>query len=488
VEVSGANAVYMIYTSGSTGRPKGVVVEHRNLVNIVRWTCAAYQIKESDRASQLAGVGFDVAVWEIWPYLTAGASVHIVGEDERADGSLLKEWIEEQGITLSYVPTPIAEVISQEPWGGKLRVMYIGGSQMKSRPRAGHGFTLYNHYGPTEATVLATAGEVKPAREADGLPSIGRAVMNTQVYILDRGMRPVPVGVAGELYIGGAGVARGYAGQAGLTAERFVPDPFTEEGGGRLYRTGDIGRHRSDGEIEFCGRVDQQVKIRGFRVELGEVEAVLAQHAGVREAVVVARGDRDENSRLVAYVVTDQSAPSTTELRSFLREYLPDYMLPATFVQLSELPLTSNGKVDRRRLPAPDLQNPDPKRAYIAPRTHTETLIAEIWAEVLGVARVGIEDDFFELGGHSLIATQVMSRIRKALQVELPLRRIFETPTVAGLAAESSRNEQTYQDTVINRRLDAAGAEEILSRLDELSDEEVYALLGDMVVEGEVSE
>ena len=277
------------------------------------------------------------------------------------------------------------------------------------------------------------ASAVGPAAGAD-LP-IGRPLPNTRIYVLDRQLHPVPVGVPGELYIGGDGLARGYLGRPGLTAERFVPDPFSAEPGARLYWTGDRARYLSDGNLEFLGRVDHQVKIRGFRLELGEVEAALADHPAVRECVVLAREDAPGHRRLVAYVVPVQpSVPSGRELRSFLQGRLPDHMVPSAFVLLDALPLTLNGKLDRRMLPAPDQTRPDLDEAFIGPRTPVEETIAGIWGEVLKVERVGVHDNFFELGGHSLLATQVIARVRAAFEVELALRALFEAPTVAGLA------------------------------------------------------
>jgi acyl-coenzyme A synthetase/AMP-(fatty) acid ligase/acyl carrier protein len=295
-----------------------------------------------------------------------------------------------------------------------------------------------NGYGPTETTTFATVHPVE-AGELNGSVPIGRPIANTRAYVLDPGLEPVPVGVAGELYLGGAGVARGYLGRPGLTAERFVPDPFGPalggEFGGRLYRTGDRVRWRADGSLEFLGRVDNQVKLRGHRVEPGEVEAVLGEHPAVRAAAVIAREDAPGEKRLVAYLVPEDPAPTMSELRRFLKERLPDFMVPAGFVLLESLPISPNGKLDRRALPAPDAGASGPEDDYVAPRTPVEELLATIWATVLRVDRVGVHSNFFELGGHSLMATQVISRIAASLGVELPLRAIFEAPTVAELAA-----------------------------------------------------
>jgi acyl carrier protein len=293
-------------------------------------------------------------------------------------------------------------------------------------------FHLVNHYGPTETTVVATAGVVDTQEETERLPSIGRPIHNTRIYLLDRRGQPVPQGVAGELYVGGAGVARGYLNRPELTAERFLPDPFRSDGES-MYRTGDQARYRSDGAIEFLGRLDNQVKIRGYRIEIGEIEEALSHHPEVLACAVSVREDGPEK-RLVGYVVP-RDGPSVSELRSFLKTTLPGYMIPPAFLFLDALPLTPNGKVDRRALPAPDQSRPDLEGAFQGPRNPVEETLAGIWAQVLGLERVGIHDNFFDLGGHSLLATQVFSRLRQAFRVGLPLRALFETPTIAALAA-----------------------------------------------------
>jgi acyl-coenzyme A synthetase/AMP-(fatty) acid ligase/acyl carrier protein len=302
---------------------------------------------------------------------------------------------------------------------------------------------LYNQYGPTEAHVVTAFSLEGTPDEWSALPPIGRPIANTQIHLLDQHLQPVPIGVPGELYIGGDGLARGYLRRPALTAERFVPNPFGGRPGTRLYRTGDVARYLPDGNIEFLGRADSQVKVRGFRIELGEIETVLEQHPAVRQCVALAREDTPGDSspvlgtgrRLVAYVVPKQMpGPTLSELRSFLKEKLPQYMLPSAFVFLDTLPLTPSGKVDRAALPAPDQIRPELEKTFVAPRTPVEIMLAEIWAKVLGLNEVGVHDDFFELGGHSLLATQVISRVRDALHVEIPLRSLFERPTVAGLA------------------------------------------------------
>jgi amino acid adenylation domain-containing protein len=435
---SADDLAYVIYTSGSTGTPKGVAVTHRSLVNLVSWHASSYGIEPGDRGAHIAPLGFDASVWELWPYLSSGASLVLPPEHVRTSPDELVEWLNDNGVSVTFVPTALVHELFSGGGHASLRARAIltGGDQLRVRPDGATRFELVNHYGPTEATVVASAGRV----DAGGTPpSIGRPIANTTVYILDRHGNPVPIGVPGELYVGGVGVARGYVNRAALTAERFVPDPFSGAAGARLYRTGDRCRYLSDGNLEFLGRVDHQVKVRGFRIEPGEIEACLAGHEKVRDAVVMAAGG-DRDKRLVAYVVSDD-APTTTELRAHVADTLPGHMVPAQFVVLDELPLTPNGKLDRAALPVPG-GRPELDAAYAAPRTPTEEILAGIWSDVLGVERVGLHDDFFELGGHSLVATQVAARVRAGLGVELPVRALFELPTVAALAMAVAQGDR----------------------------------------------
>jgi amino acid adenylation domain-containing protein len=434
---SGATArtlAYVIYTSGSTGTPKGVAVEHGGLASLCAWHARAFAVTPADRATQLASPGFDAAGWEVWPYLASGACVDVVPDEVRADPEGLRNWLVGRSISIAFVPTPVAEPMLALEWPREtsLRWLLVGGDRLRARPAADLPFFLSNNYGPTECTVVATSGGV----EAGGArtPSIGGPIAHTRAYVLDAGGRPLPVGVPGELYVGGVQVARGYLNRPRLTAQRFVPDPFGGEAGARLYRTGDRVRWLNDGTLEFLGRLDEQVKIRGFRIELGEIEVRLAEHPEVREAVVLAREDRPGDRRLVAYVMADHpDAVDVAALRAHVRQSVPEYMVPAAFVVLEALPLTPNGKLDRRALPAPDFASAEER--YTAPRTPAEEVLAGIWAEVLRLERVGVEENFFELGGHSLLATRVVSRIRAVFGVELPLRALFEGPTTAELAA-----------------------------------------------------
>ncbi len=423
------SAAYVIYTSGSTGTPKGVVVTHGGLANLVDWHLGEFAVTAADRATQLAGLGFDAAVWETWPYLAAGAALHLVAdEDERTSPEALQALLLERGITLAFVPTPLAEGMLGLEWprDAALRALLTGGDALRARPAAGAPFALVNNYGPTENTVVATSGAVGP--EGGGrAPGIGRPIRGVRAYVLDPGLNPVSMGVPGGLYLAGAGVARGYLGQAAMTAEAFVPCPFGEAGG-RMYATGDRVRWLAGGELEFLGRTDHQVKLRGFRIEPGEVESVLLRNARVRECVVVVRQDAG-GRRMVAYVA-GSGLPDAEALRTRLRESLPEYMVPGAFVALERLPLTSSGKVDRGALPDPAREDGGD---HAAPRTPAERALTEVWSEVLGVERVGIHDRFFELGGDSILAIRVATGARRAGLQLLP-RQLFEHATIAELA------------------------------------------------------
>ncbi len=434
--VTQRDLAYVIYTSGSTGWPKGVQLEQKGLLNLVYWHQRAFDVSWMDRVSQIAGPGFDASVWEVWPYLTAGASIHIPSDEIRALPDKLRDCLVSEAITISFVPTPLADSMMLLDWPSDiaLHTLLTGGDKLHGNPSPNLPFELVNNYGPTEDTVVATSGVVPPKESVESAPSIGRPIANTQIYLLDACLQPVPMGVPGELHIGGTGLARGYLNRPELTAERFIPNPFSSEPGARLYKTGDLVRYRPDGNLEFLGRIDHQVKIRGFRIELGEIETVLRKHPALKETMVMAREDTPGDRRLVAYVVPEEEPSPAGELRRFLKEKLPEYMVPSAFVTLEALPLTPNGKVDRGALPSPDWTRPELERAFVAPRTPVEEVLSGIWAQVLGVERIGVHDNFFELGGHSLLAIQLVSRLREAFQVELPLRDLFETPTVADLA------------------------------------------------------
>jgi aspartate racemase len=432
----------VMYTSGSTGTPKGVAVPHRAVVRLVRGT-EYFQGGPSETFLQLAPVAFDASTFEIWGALLTGARL-VVAPPGTLSLEEIGRVVRDHGVTTMWLTAGLFHLMVDrgvEDLRG-VRQLLAGGDVLSPAHvvRVLHELPhcrLVNGYGPTESTTFAACHPVA-ADDPRGSVPIGRPIANTRAYVLDRRMQPVPAGMPGELYLGGAGLARGYLGRPGLTADRFVPDPFGPvfggELGGRLYRTGDRARWRWDGTLEFLGRLDEQIKLRGHRIEPGEIESALGELAGVRAAVVVAREDHPGEKRLVGYLVPDGPAPGVEEVRDFLRQRLPDYMVPSAFVVMETLPLSPTGKVDRRALPAPSDARSGLEAAFVAPRGPVEELLAAIWAAVLRVDRVGIHDNFFELGGHSLLATQVISRILSTLGVELPLRTVFEAPTVARMA------------------------------------------------------
>jgi amino acid adenylation domain-containing protein len=425
---------YVIYTSGSTGRPKGVMVEHRSLVNHTAWQAAAFGIGAHDTVLQRTSISFDASVWELWTPLATGARMLLLSSAAAKDPEAIGRVMAEGGVTVAqFVPTLLQAVLGARPEGAPLpcRTLFCGGEPLpaalvEEALSAGVG-EVVNLYGPTEATIDSTW---HPCPAADGrAPAIGQPIANARMYVLAARGAPAPVGVAGELYVGGAGVARGYLGRAGLTAERFVPDPFSPGAGARMYRTGDLGRWRADGTLEYLGRLDHQVKVRGFRIELGEIEGVLRRSEGVADCVVAAREDVPGEKRLVAYVVGDAEAGRCASTCAWS---LPEYMVPSAFVCLDALPLTPNGKLDRKALPAPE-GDAYARRGYEAPLGEVEAALAEIWAEVLGVGQVGRWDHFFELGGHSLLAIKLIGRMRRA-GLYTDVRALFTTPVLAELA------------------------------------------------------
>ncbi len=431
------NAAYVIYTSGSTGTPKAVVVSQGGLLNHMQWMMSEYPVSAEDQVLSRTSVSFDAAGWEIWLPLLSGAVLDVAPAHVARDPRQLIDYIKRQGITVAqFVPSLLAatsELISPADTHC-LKHVFAGGealtSNLATEVTSAWNVRLVNLYGPTETTIQVTSWSWHHDGDGQFVP-IGRPIWNTRVYVLDDGLQPVPVGVAGELYIAGIGLARGYLNRPGLTAERFVADPFGPPGS-RMYRTGDRARWRPEGTLHFLGRADHQVKIRGFRIEPGEIEATLGQHDGVAQAAVVAREDRPGDKHLVGYVVPAAGhAPDAAMLRQHLARTLPDYMIPAAFVVLDALPLTPSGKLDRNALPAPDQQ---PVTDYTPPRTATEKVLAGLWAETFGIERVGIHDNFFDLGGHSLLVTHLISKIRAAFDVELPLGTLFEVSTIAGLA------------------------------------------------------
>ncbi|MDR2305913.1 MAG: amino acid adenylation domain-containing protein [Paucimonas sp.] len=423
---------YVIYTSGSTGQPKGVMVEHRTLNNLVDWHCRAFDLVQGRHTSSLAGFGFDAMAWEVWPALCAGATLHLAPPGEgHEDLDAMLAWWRAQPLDVSFLPTPVAEyAFSHQLEHPTLRTLLIGGDRLRQFNRS-QTFAVVNNYGPTETTVVASSGVV----EAGGELHIGRPVDNARLYVLDAERQPVPLGAAGELYVGGAGVARGYLNRPQLTAERFLDDPFAATPGARMYRTGDLVRWLADGRLDYLGRNDDQVKIRGVRIELGEIESRLNGLPGINEAVVLAREDQPGQARLVAYFTPQPGveAPSPEQLRGQLLAHLPEYMVPVAFVVLQTLPLTANGKLDRRALPAPDRAALF-EQAYVAPEGALENALAQLWAELLQVERVGRHDHFFALGGHSLLAMRMVSQVRLRLGVELALAELFANAELSAVA------------------------------------------------------
>ena len=434
------NLAYAIYTSGSTGKPKGVMISHSGICNRLLWMQDEYGLEECDSVLQKTSFGFDVSVWEFfWP-LTVGARLVMARPGGHRDPQYLVDEIRGQGITTLHFVPAMLQAFLDEPASGLCeslkRVICSGEAlsyELQEKFYSRLGADLHNLYGPTEASVDVTYWECERGAALRVVP-IGRPIANTQIYILNAGMQAEPVGVAGELYIGGVGLGRGYIYRPDLTAERFVPNPFDRAFGSRLYATGDLARFLADGSIEYIGRLDQQVKIRGFRVELGEIEETLRWHEGVAEVAVIARCEPNDTKQIVAYVVFNAGqTPAAVELRNHLKKSLPDFMLPASFVALERMPLTPNGKIDRQALPSPDAYEQQAGHDYTPPQTPTEEVLANIFCEVLGRDKVGIHDNFFELGGHSLLATRVNSWMRDAFQIEMPLRRLFESPSIAGL-------------------------------------------------------
>jgi len=455
------NLAYVIYTSGSTGQPKGVEITQESLLNLVHWHQQAFGVQSADRASQVANVGFDAAVWEIWPYLATGASLYFAEDETVSDPQLLRDWLVAQRITIAFIPTPLAEHLLTLPWPPEtaLRTMLTGADTLHVYPPVGLPFLLVNNYGPTECTVVATSGPVHSNASTDQLPPIGSAIANTEVYILDESGNQVPMGTAGELHIGGIGVARGYRNRPQLTAQRFIPNRFNEKVSERLFRTGDRASFLPDGRIAFLGRIDEQVKVRGFRVEPNEVTATLNVHPCIQQSVVVAREVGPSDARLIGYLVlAPESHLTLSALRAFLQARLPDYMVPAIFVRLEKLPLTPNGKVDRMSLPAPDESNTLREDAYAAPRTEMEKTVAGILERLLKLEHVDVEENFFSLGGHSLLGAQLIARLRDTFGIEMPLRVVFEAPTVAELSAEIER--------LLVTKLQAMSEKEVLRILD----------------------
>jgi amino acid adenylation domain-containing protein len=446
---------YVIYTSGSSGTPKGVEISHSSLSNLVSWHQRAFELEPSDRATHLASPSFDAAVWEVWPYLAMGASIYLPNDSVRAEPEALRDWLVARRITISFVPTPLAERLLILPWPPQtaLRVLLTGGDWLQHYPPGGLPFQLVNNYGPTESTVVATSGVVTADDRPSPSPPIGRPIAGTEILILDENMQPVPAGTAGEICIGGAGLARGYRNRPRLTREKFV---FGCEGMGardRLYKTGDLARWLPDGQIEFLGRADDQVKIRGFRIELNEITAALNRHPSIQASMAVARPNEEGEKSLVAYVVMAPGVPaSAAALQNFLRSQLPPYMLPTVFVRLDSFPMTLNGKVDRAALPGPDASNILRDAPSPHPLDGVEQEVANLVAGLLELEAVGRDDNFFLLGGHSLLGSQLIMKIRATFGVDLSLAMLFDNPTI-GAIAEIIHRLVPPKDLPINDKL-----------------------------------
>jgi amino acid adenylation domain-containing protein len=441
-EISPSDLAYVIYTSGSTGQPKGVMVEHSGLSNLIAVHERAFGVGTGDRVLQFASASFDASVWETFMALGNGATLCLAPRERLVGGRELWRLLSEQRINIATMPPSVLAGLPDEGLDD-LRLVVSAGEACPPEVAArwSQGRDFYNGYGPTEATVCAT---LHRCDGAERIPPIGRPIANTRIYLLDAHGQIVPEGVVGEIYISGQGIARGYLNRPELTSERFVPDPFAQQG--RLYRTGDLARYRAGGEIEYVGRADGQVKLRGFRIELGEIEAALTQHTGVREAVVVVRGEA-AHRQLVAYVTPDNTAETSTgDLRDRLRERLPEYMVPVAFFVLEALPLTPNGKVDRKALETLKNEVQERTATFVGPRTELEQNLVAIWCSVLGTDNVSVNDNFFDLGGHSLLVTKVHAQLEELLERKISLINLFQYPTISALA-EFINNESRRQPT-----------------------------------------
>ncbi|MCP4148512.1 MAG: AMP-binding protein, partial [bacterium] len=445
---------YIIYTSGTTGRPKGTVIKHSSLVNLCTWHNSAYEVTGRDNATQYASIAFDAAVWEIFPYLVKGASIHILDEKTKLDIEKLSNYYRRKNITVSFLPTQFCRQFMEE--GGyipSLRILLAGGDKLNRFVK--REYRLYNNYGPTENTVVSTAFPVKT--QSDGIP-IGKPIANVQIYIMNKGsLNLQPVGVAGELCISGASLALGYLNNPELTAGKFKEicnnhNPLSPSlPNNHLYRTGDLARWQPDGNIEFMGRIDHQVKIRGFRIELGEIENSLLNHPEIDEAVVLARQSKTGDNFLCAYYVESSTRQPVSSIRTYLSQFLPGYMIPSFFIKLEKIPLTPNGKIDKKALTGFSISKFEPL-TYIAPRNEIEERMVEIWAEILELQKekISIEEDFFHIGGHSLKATVMAARIHKEFNAKLPLTAIFKHPSIKALSDILKESVNDKYDSIKN--------------------------------------
>jgi amino acid adenylation domain-containing protein len=461
------NLAYIIYTSGSTGTPKGAMGLHRGLSNLAEAQSRDFGVRPDSRVVQFASLSFDASMFEVVLALTAGATLCLGAQEQMISGRLLRD----EAITVAALPTALLRTLSAKDFPTLQTVLSVGEActaDLVANWAPGRRF--FNPYGPTEASCYVTIAECRDDRRK---PSIGRAIVNTQIYLLDGRLRPVPIGVPGELCIGGESLARGYHARPDLTAEKFIPDALGTEPGARLYRTGDLARYLPDGTIEFLGRIDHQTKIRGFRVEPGEIETVLVQHPAVRESTVTVREDCLKDRRLVAYVVPEREQGITIiELRRFLKAKLPEHMIPSAFVLLEALPRLPNNKLNRSALPSPEAIRLELRERFVAPRTALERAVAAIWSSLLGVEHIGVHDNFFDLGGHSLLAAQLIARLADVFEVELPLRRLFEAPTIADVTV-----------AIVERQVEQRNKEEVtrmLAELEQLTQDEAQSVLANV--------
>ncbi|WP_083629583.1 non-ribosomal peptide synthetase [Tenacibaculum agarivorans] len=438
VTVQSNDLAYIIYTSGSTGKPKGVLIEHGNLAHLCFWHQSEYEVTKSSKGSLFAGIGFDASVWEIYPYLISGASLYPVSENIRYDLNLFSTFLNTNAITHAYIPTLLCERFVEEDISLPNTTILTGGDALKLTKAT--NLTIYNNYGPTETTVVATSCQVTPSNSAISKPPIGKPIHNAQIYILNETNELLPVGIVGELCIGGKGVGRGYLNNEELTNEKFIDNPF--KAGDRIYKTGDLAKWLPDGNIEFIGRKDYQVKIRGYRIELGEIEAALSNIPAIQQCCVLAKEDEKGNNRLVSYVVVSENF-NKEQIQTNLKESLPDYMVPNVWITLEEMPLTASGKLDRKALPEPDITSLSSK-VYVAPKTEIEKQLVTVWEQLLGVDKIGLNDDFFELGGHSLLVVQMISRLQK-LGYHIEVKDIFTDATVVGISKKLASGTSIYK-------------------------------------------
>ncbi len=466
-----ANLAYVIYTSGSTGKPKGVAIQHQTLINFLISMAQRPGLNKDDTLLAVTTLSFDIAGLELYLPLVSGAKLILASREAASDARRLRALLTESSTTIMQATPATWRMLLDSGWKEGQDLKVLCGGEALPRELAnrliGSGASLWNMYGPTETTIWSA---VCPIESEAGIVPVGQAIGNTQIYLLDGNFQPLPIGVYGELYIGGEGLARGYLNRPDLTSEKFIPDPFCSESGGRMYRTGDLARRLPDGTIEFSGRIDHQVKVRGFRIELGEIEAVCQQHPAIAEVVVMVREDVPGDKRLVAYLVCNETdQPSRRELHEFVRKELPDYMIPSFFILLDALPLTANNKINRNALPAPDSARPELEKNFVAPESALEKVIVDTITGVLKIDKVGIYDNFFELGGHSLLAMRIISQLHDSFQVELPLRNFFEEPSVSGIIKAMLQN--TEQKARIERTA------ELLLKMSQLSDDEIKTMI-----------